>query len=156
MARLTAFSLKHRAGVLLAAAAVSALAAFGALRLRSETGYRAALGASHPSVQRLDAFISDFGGGLPVQVAWECPPAARCRHALEAPFLLAAQRIALAVGGAPGVRDVHTPANTPLFVTDAGAIDTIFVTISLKPVLSGFLPLQTPINRTDKTEASTL
>ena len=82
MARVTVFSLKHRTVVLVAAVAVSALAAFGALRLRSETGYRAALGGSHPSVQRLDAFISDFGGGLPVQVAWECPPADTCRHAL--------------------------------------------------------------------------
>jgi uncharacterized protein len=127
MARLTALSLQHRTVVLVAAVVVSALAAVGALKLRSETGYRAALGGAHPSVVRLDAFIADFGGGLPVQVAWECPPAEACRHALEAPFLLAAERIALAVGAAPGVRDVHTPANTPILVAEAGAIDARYL-----------------------------
>jgi hypothetical protein len=127
MARLTAFSLKHRAVVLLAVAALCAFAAVGLSRLRSETGYRAALGDAHPSVRRLDRFISDFGGGLPVQVAWECPRSEACEHALEAPFLLAAERIAAAARAVPGVRDVHTPANTPLFAANAGALEARYL-----------------------------
>jgi hypothetical protein len=133
MARLTAFSLRHRALVLLTTAAVCLLAAVGASKLHSQTGYRAALGDSHPSVRRLDAFISDFGGGLPVQVAWECPRSKSCQHALEPPFLLAAERIAAAIRVVPGVRAVHTPANTPVFIAETGALEARYLLESGEP-----------------------
>ena len=44
----------------------------------AETGYRAYLGAEHPTVVRLDHFIDGFGGGLPVVALWGCHDTDAC------------------------------------------------------------------------------
>jgi hypothetical protein len=121
--RLTEVSLRHPAWTLILCALFCVVAGAGAMQLRSETGYRAALGAEHPAVRGLDAFIADFGGGLPVQVAWSCDGIPDCTHPLSEDRLLAAERIAEAVRHLPGVKAVHTPGDTPVLVAQDGAIE---------------------------------
>jgi predicted RND superfamily exporter protein len=59
------WSLRHpRAAAALALAAAAALGA-GALRVGTDSGYRAFLGASHPVVRDLDALAARFGGACP-------------------------------------------------------------------------------------------
>jgi predicted RND superfamily exporter protein/signal transduction histidine kinase len=120
---LAAWALRHPRLTLTLFFLLFAVAGLGALRLESETGYRAALGASHASVVRLDRFIDDFGAGLPVQVAWGCETEA-CDDALGPAALAAAERIAAAVESSTGVRSVRTPGSTPLLDGTGGVIDS--------------------------------
>lgn len=124
MHRLTGWSLAHPAATGLAVAALCGVAALGALRLRSETGFRAALGADHPQVERLDRFIRDFGGGLPVVVAWSCA-GAPCAHVLDADSLAVAHALETRLRRVEAVRRVQSPASAPLLLPN-GDVRALF------------------------------
>lgn len=115
MQRLTRGALARPALTLVTIGLVSALAALGAVQLRSETGYRAALGSRHPEVTRLDRFIQDFGGGFPVIVAWSCEPPAPCSRPLDDRALEMADELATRLAAIRGVRRVLSPTTMPIF-----------------------------------------
>lgn len=115
MQRLTALALHRPVGTLVLLGLVSLLAAAGAVQLRSETGYRAALGAGHPEVQRLDRFIQDFGGGLPVVIAWGCPEDSPCDEPLGDASLGMAHELTETLLELRGIRGVSGPTTMPLF-----------------------------------------
>jgi hydrophobe/amphiphile efflux-3 (HAE3) family protein len=114
MHRLTAICLEWPRATLAAVLLMSIAAALGAVRVQSETGYRAALGRDHPEVRRLDRFIRDFGGGLPVVVAWGCEVDTACQGALDQRSLRMARDLAETIRNIEGVRRVHSPATAPL------------------------------------------
>ena len=116
MQRLTSFSLRHPRIALLAIALVTAVTVPGLLQLRSDASYRALLGADHPAVERLDRFLEEFGGGLPVLVLWSCDPGDPCAHALDDASLGMASRLSGELEGVPGVSSVRGPTTSPLLV----------------------------------------
>ena len=71
MEHLTRLSLDYPKTTLAVLCLVTAILAVGLPRVRSEFGYRVLVGDDHPAVQRLDGFIERFGGGFPIQIAWE-------------------------------------------------------------------------------------
>ena len=87
MERLTRVALAHPLALCLMVLSVSG--SFAALlpRLVSETGYRAYLGADHPTVRRLDDFVEGFGGGLPIAAVWGCEGTAPCKTIFDPPAL---------------------------------------------------------------------
>lgn len=116
MQRLTSFSLRHPRIALLGIALVTAVMVPGLLQLRSDASYRALLGADHPAVERLDRFLEEFGGGLPILVLWSCDPEDPCAHALDDTSLAMASRLSAELEALSGVSSVRGPATTPLLV----------------------------------------
>ena len=104
-----------RLTVLLVLAATLALGA-GALRLRTDAGFRAYVGADHPAVREFDEFLARFGGGLPIAAVWSCADSHACASVFDAPALEMANAVALAMEPVPGVRAVASPATSPLLV----------------------------------------
>jgi predicted RND superfamily exporter protein len=94
----------------------SLVSAAGALRLRSDAGFRAYVGADHPAVRGFDAFLSRFEGGLPVAAVFSCTETRVCGSVFDAPALEMALAVSLAMQTVPGVRSVASPATSPLFV----------------------------------------
>ena len=72
---------------------ITCVLAVGLTRLRTEFGYRVLLGDDHPSIQALDQFIAEFGGGLPVKIAWECGDGFPCQSAVDAVSLSMAHEL---------------------------------------------------------------
>jgi hypothetical protein len=104
-----------RLTVLLALAASLALGA-GALRLRTDAGFRAYVGGAHPAVRDFDEFLARFGGGLPIAAVWSCAETRACTSVFDAPALEMAHAVAIAMEPIPGVRAVASPATSPLLV----------------------------------------
>jgi predicted RND superfamily exporter protein len=121
--RLVDLSLRRPAAVLAAAVLLAALAAAGASRLRTEVGYRAFLGASHPAVRTLDAFLERFGGGLPMAAVFACGESP-CESALGPEALRMSYAVARAMEEVAGVARVDAPATSPLLVRDLGLPET--------------------------------
>ncbi len=114
MHRLASLSLAHpRAALLLLAALTAALGA-GALRVRSESGYRAFLGAQHPVVRELEAISQRFGSGVPFAITYRCGAGAACANALDADGLALAYDLATKLAAIPGVARVESPATSAL------------------------------------------
>jgi predicted RND superfamily exporter protein len=107
-----------RAPRLTAALVLAASLALGAglLRLRTDAGFRAYVGADHPTVRRFDDFLSRFGGGLPIAAVWSCKETRACRDVFDERALAMAHTVALALQTTPGVRAVASPATAPLLV----------------------------------------
>ena len=120
MHRLTDLTLAHPKAAIALLLAVSALLGAGLPCVRSAYGYRVLVGDAHPSIQSLDRLIEQFGGGLPVQIAWECADGAPCAHALDERSLRTADAISRRLSAAEGVRSVIGPANAPLLVPQQG------------------------------------
>jgi len=114
MKRLAALSLAHPIACLGTLALITLAAVAGLPQLRTDVGYRAFLGAHHPSVVRFDAFLDRFGGGLPMAAVFACDDGAPCRSVFDDDALAMAARVAERLDGAPGVRAVATPATTPI------------------------------------------
>lgn len=116
MKHLTRISLDHPRAVLgLLAVATLALAG-GIPRLHSEIGYRAFLGAGHPSVARFDAFLERFAGGLPLAVVFDCGDTPHCRSVFDPDALATMAAIERALAGAPGVEDTRSAASATVLV----------------------------------------
>ncbi len=121
MHHLTRFSLRNPGLTIAAILAITALAALGALRIETNAGFRAYVGADHPAVRQLDRFIERFGGGLPVAAVWSCDETEVCDSVFDEASLLMAYEVARSVEKTIGVRSVRSPATSPLLVpTDDG------------------------------------
>src|SRR5262245_10176326 len=120
MHQLTRLSLSHPRAALALLLAITALLGAGLPRVRSEYGYRVLVGDDHPSIRRLDALIAEFGGGLPLQIAWECGNGAPCGRVFDAASLEMADSVTRSLAGAQGVRGAIGPTNAPLLVPQPG------------------------------------
>lgn len=116
MAGLTRGSLAYPWATLLGVALATALLGAGALRLQTDVGYRSLLGAGHPAVSQLDAFLEHFDSGLPLLAVYDCGETTACQSALDPEALRMAAAVAAALRGNPALRRVDTPATTPLRV----------------------------------------
>jgi len=114
--RLTVISLRHPKSALALIGVLTLILSIGILRLRTEYGYRVLIGDDHPSVRALDDFITRFGGGLPMSVAWPCGPGHPCHHALDAASLQMANLLTDRMTRSEWVRRVYGVANAPLLV----------------------------------------
>jgi predicted RND superfamily exporter protein len=113
---LARLALAHPAAALVAALAATLAFGLGLPRLEPDVGYRAFLGAEHPSVRRFDAFLARYEGGLPMALVYTCEDAAPCRSVFDPPALEMARAVSDAVAAAPGVRRVESPTRTPVLV----------------------------------------
>ncbi len=116
MERITRISLDYPKTTLAILSAVTLMLAAGLPRVRSEFGYRVLIGDDHPAVQRLDRFIEKFGGGFPIQIAWECGPGFACGNAFDAESMKISSEISDKLLSMPGVQSVTAPSNAPLLV----------------------------------------
>jgi predicted RND superfamily exporter protein len=116
---LTRLSLTYPKTTIAILLVVTAILGAGLPNVRSEYGYRVLVGDDYPSIQALDALIEQFGGGLPVQIAWECGPGRPCANVFDEASLKMADAVTRELAGAEGVRDVVGPANAPLLVPQA-------------------------------------
>jgi predicted RND superfamily exporter protein len=118
MPKLTAWALRYPALVAALALALTAGLGAGALRIGTDSGYRAFLGASHPVVRELDAVESRFGGGVPFALTFRCADGAPCKTVFDPPALELAHALATRLAAVPGVRRVDGPATSPLLVSE--------------------------------------
>jgi len=118
MHRLAAWSLRHPLAVVAVALALTAGLGAGALRVGTDSGYRAFLGAGHPVVRDLDAVAARFGGGAPFAVTFRCGAGAPCASVYDPPALALAHALATRLEAVPGVRRVDGPATSPLLVAE--------------------------------------
>jgi predicted RND superfamily exporter protein len=96
--------------------AITAVLGMGVPQVRTEFGYRVLIGDEHPSIQTLDALIEQFGGGLPVQIAWDCGIGLPCAHVFDHASLQMANTITRELSAADGFQDVKSPSNAPLLM----------------------------------------
>jgi predicted RND superfamily exporter protein len=99
--------------------AITLLAVAGVVRINSEVGYRAFLGAGHPLVRDFDAFVERFGGGLPIMAVWTCGDGGACADALDERSLAMADAVVRELADVPAIRRLDSPANSPLLVRPA-------------------------------------
>lgn len=116
MERLARLSLQHPRATLLFLALVTLGAGAGIPRLTTVVGYRGALSEDHPAIERLDRFIADFGGGLPVAAVWSCDEPHVCTSALDESALRMAVAVEKELSSHPLIRRIDSPATSPLFV----------------------------------------
>ena len=118
MHRLAAWALRQPLATVALALALVAVLGAGALRVGTDGGYRAFLGASHPVLRELDAVAARFGGGVPFAVTFHCLDTSPCRSVFDPPALELAHTLSVAIGRTPGVRRVDSPATSPLLVAE--------------------------------------
>lgn len=87
--------------------------------MHTEFGYRVLLGDDHPAVRTLDGLLAEFGGGLPLWLAWECGDGHPCASALDSVSLRMAQALARELAALPDARSVRGPADAPILAPDA-------------------------------------
>lgn len=116
MQSLTRIGLEHRALASCLLLAVTLGLAAGLPRLRTEFGSRVLVGDQHPAIRTLDAFLARYGGGVPLYVAWACGPDRPCASVFDESSLRMAQRVTDALAARPGISQVRSPANAPVFV----------------------------------------
>ena len=101
---------------------LSLLAVWGILtRSSTEVGYRIILGENHPAIDRLDWFIGQFGGGLPVIAVWSCDQSP-CRSVLDDESLRMAYDVSERLASHSLVRRVLSPANAGVLQSDVGGV----------------------------------
>ena len=120
---LTRFCLRHPRTTGLIALAITLAAALGVLRIETNAGFRAYVGADHHAVRQLDEFIERFGGGLPVAAVWSCEHSRACESALDRASLSMAYAVATYLERTAGVRSVQSPATSPLLVPSPEGFD---------------------------------
>ncbi len=116
MESLTRHSLRHPALTLGLLGAISLVAAAGLPRLSTDVGYRAFLGADHPSVRRFDDFLARFDGGLAMAAVWSCDETPRCESVFDAASLEMAYTVVKTLEQSDAVRRVEGPATARLVV----------------------------------------
>lgn len=118
MDRLASLCLRAPLRVLLVAALATAALGAGALRVGTDSGYRAFLGAGHPVVRDLEEVTTRFGGGVPFAIVYRCGDGAPCESVFDAGALAMAHDLAEEIAALPGVSRVEGPATTPLLAPE--------------------------------------
>ena len=116
MTRLARLALARPRAVLALAVAATLFFGAGIAKLETSVGYRAFLGAHHPAVRDLDAFLDRFEGGLPLALVYACENGAPCASVFDREALEMARDVTASLRGAPGVRRVESPATAIVFL----------------------------------------
>lgn len=90
----------------------------GALRVGTDTGYRAFLGAGHPVVRDLERVTARFGGGVPFAIVYRCGAPAPCASVFDANALAMAHGLGVEIAALPGVERVESVATSPLLAPE--------------------------------------
>jgi predicted RND superfamily exporter protein/signal transduction histidine kinase len=143
MSRLTALALDRPGTTIAVVLVLSGFFAAQALRVTAETGYRAYIGADHPTVIALDHFIDGFGGGLPMAAVWSCAETSACEHVFDARAVEMASTVVRSLRDRPGVRAVRSPATTTLLV---GREDVLESKTALDPADRATMLAEAPEN----------
>ncbi len=123
MTKLTEISLSYPRTTLLVLLAVTIGFAAGLPKSRTDIGYRAYLGAEHPEVQKLDAFVERFGGGLPIVIVWTCEGIRFCETVFDRSALEMAYSVSRDLERFAGVQRVESPATSVLSVPSQDGFD---------------------------------
>jgi len=134
MFRLTRFSLAHPKGTLVVIALVTAVLGVGLTRLQTEFGFRVLLGGNHPSIRTLEQFIHQFGGGLPIQIAWVCGEDQPCETVFDHRSLEMADSVTRSLSAVGGVRRIESPASAKVLVPDTGGFSARRLVENGRPV----------------------
>lgn len=118
MGRLASLGLRRPAATLAVAAVLALGLGLGALRVGTDTGYRAFLGAGHPEVVALERVAARFGGGVPFAIVYRCEAPAPCESVFDAEGLAMAHALATRIAAIPGVARVESPATSALLVPE--------------------------------------
>lgn len=118
MDRFTSFGLRQPRLAIGAASVVALVLAAGALRVGTDSGYRAFLGADHPAVRDLEDATRRFGGGVPFAIVYHCGESEPCASVFDPAALEMAHALAVQIKGFPGVGSVESPATSPLLVPE--------------------------------------
>ena len=119
MHRLTELTLDHpriAAAILLV---VTVVLGAGAPRVPVEHGWRVLVGENHPTVKTFDEVVTNFAGGLPIEIGWACGDARPCKHALDLASLDLASSITGDLSSLTLVQKVYSPSNTAILVPAA-------------------------------------
>ena len=120
MYRLTRLSLTYPKITLLVLALITVVLGVGLTRLRTEFGYRVLIGDDHPSIETLDSFIEQFGGGLPLRILWECGDGHPCQTIFDQTSLAMADKVTRMLSPLAVVRKVHSLSNAGLLIPSPG------------------------------------
>ncbi|MBK7948200.1 MAG: MMPL family transporter [Deltaproteobacteria bacterium] len=118
MDRFASLGLRRPALALVIAGCVALVLGLGALRVGTDTGYRAFLGAEHPAVEELERAVGRFGGGVPFAIVYRCAGEAPCGSVFDANALAMAHALATRLAALPGVARVESPATSALLVPE--------------------------------------
>src|SRR5215475_13539365 len=116
MPRITSLCVRHPWATLSVTLLLTAIAGWSTLRTHLAVGTDANLGANHPAVQAFGEFLSRFGGGYPIVIAFECADAQVCRSALDPAALEMAYAITRQLEQSSFVSSVASPATSQLLV----------------------------------------
>ena len=116
---LTRISLTYPKATLGVILAVTMILGAGLPNLRTEFGYRVLIGDDHPSIRSLDEFIELFGGGLPLQIVWECGEGFPCSSVFDDISIGMAHELAQQLEGIGSVQSILGPSNAALLVPEA-------------------------------------
>lgn len=115
---LTRYSLSRPRIVAGAIALTTVVLASQLVSLTSETGYRAYLGAQHPTIQELESFIDGFGGGLPMAAVWSCAETDQCESVFDPESLQMASQVVEHLRRRTDIRRIESLATTRLLVAN--------------------------------------
>ena len=118
MGRIARISLASPRAVVALVVLATCLLLLGAPGSQVEFGYRPLVGSEHPSIRRLESFVERYGGGFPVQIAWECGSGHPCSTALGTNSLRMADSVAASLASARGILAVESPSTAPILVSD--------------------------------------
>ena len=118
MDRFTSLCLRRPTLALAVTSVATLVLGVGALRVGTDTGYRAFLGADHPAVQSLESVTRRFGGGVPFAIVYHCGESQPCASVFDANALAMDYALATAISAFAGVARVDSPATSPLLVPE--------------------------------------
>ncbi len=102
---------------------VTAFFCVGIAKLQTEIGYRAFLGANHPTVTAFDDFLDRYGEGLTLAAVWSCDDTDLCESVFDETALEMAYTASTQIAATPGLAGVDSPATSRLAVVDALGIE---------------------------------
>ena len=116
MHRLTELSLRRPWLTLSILLAITVGLGLGVPKVKQAFGFRVLIGEEHPAIQALDDLISEFSGGYPVLIAWECGVGQPCESVFDPVSLKMADQLSRELSAASPVVDVIGPSNASVFV----------------------------------------
>jgi hypothetical protein len=119
MHRLTAICVRHPWVTVVVALFLTAVAVRSTLRTGTVVGTDAHLGSEHPAVRDFDDFLSHFGGGYPILIAYECADTSVCDGVFAPAALKMASSVTHRLQEAAFVARVASPATSRLLVSSA-------------------------------------
>jgi predicted RND superfamily exporter protein len=114
--RLTSISLQWPRLTLALVLAITAVAGWLALGVKTVTGASAELGADHPVIREFEELLGQFGGGYPVIIAWSCAETNLCESVFDPESLRMAYEVSRTLERSSAVQRVSSPATSSVLI----------------------------------------